>query len=1480
MQPCSQRIDRRSAQRISQSIDDGNFLTVKVKRQILRPLLDSGSQLSLVSANLIKRLNLQINPLEMGTPRNLFAANGSRLDVIGSLELPIVIKGLTFPQDVLVISNLNESFILGVDFMRSYNVILDYRNCEIIIEDLLRLPIHNEHRKENFVRVTKPICIKPYSVAHVSVSVARRFINKDCLIEAIHGEQFEKFAVQRIVSHPVSSSTVCRVLNFKPEPLVIRKGERIAAVSSVDVNTCESYNEFEDSKTNPSQRNPTKSEIDKFVTESGIQVSDKLTEIERKRVATLVHEFRDIFVKDVANIKRLKVPPHEISLKDNRTSNTRQYRLSPNDQVEADRQITELVKNGLVEEATLRGAMSFNTPLILVPKRDGTKRLVCDFRKANSLVLPLQVALPRIDDQVAQIASSNSMYMSCMDLKSGYWQVPVAESSRDLLTFTNPLTGSRYRWTVCPFGFVNSGSSFVLSLQCVMASLRTRDVLTFVDDVTVFSQSLDSHLERLREVFTLFRKFNVSVNPSKCTIAHDSIEFCGHRISRHGVEMLTKGRTKILESYPSPTTRRGVVKFLAFSNWYRKSIKNYSMRVAKCREIARRPEREFQWTVEAEAELRDIIATLLSMPILAPVDPKRDFVIFVDSSDSAVGWTIGQMDDQNIFRVNYYGGHQLARSNLAWPICHKEIFAAVSCIRSHEVMLIGKHLTVVTDNASLQNLRTMQNASGRLQRWTSYLGNFDISYKSIPGHRNVAADTLSRLFEDSTDEAKMEFVPSALTDCSDYILSVSTTNDSAVTETSFLSYDFIVEGDLIDINGTASNADASTDKAAITVSSLHPHAELFTGTTGIECETADEFYDCCDDSFLCNDGINVVTRQQARLTEKTSKTSNTTCDSTAGIQASNVQDITPVDSSTNVEDTGDQDNSVVTDSNKDELNLKIVPKDYMCDSEFSHMYIFLSTGQLPENETVARAIQLTYDLFTIDETDHLLYRITQPRSKRERTVKPLQRCLCLPLRFQYYVVNFLHNFLSHPSTERLYLTAKERYFFKNLYNLSESLSRSCTLCQECKRDHAHVTAPLHPLPVQGFMQQWHFDHCNLARKSKQGHQYLLIFIESYSGWPEIYPVFTTGSLETAKCLVDLVSRWGIMSKVYSDRGAGYVAKTFQAVAKLLGVTHKLTAALAPQSDGKAERGVAQVKANLRLMCDTDEEIVEKLPMILIGMRACVSTVTKVSPFHAIFGSPMALPVPGCDKETPSQPYERMRVAEKEYLDRLREQLKELEGKVKLNLTDDKADVKRAYDTRNRVQPVEFHLGDLVWLKNRNVQAGSPRVITHRKFIGPYFVTAIPPCRENEGKAYFLTHSVSGKKLRNPVPVDRLKLCTTDRTELQVKYPGLKTTDSQPVQGSSQPQVKLDSPANMRQSTPDNVTTVDRKTTPHDTQTSQPAYLPARNISRQRFAPGGIEYLVHFENGTIEWVDQCQVSPALKADFLIKRHNQSRARLRK
>jgi hypothetical protein len=399
---------------------------------------------------------------------------------------------------------------------------------------------------------------------------------------------------------------------------------------------------------------------------------------------------------------------------------------------------------------------------------------------------------------------------------------------------------------------------------------------------------------------------------------------------------------------------------------------------------------------------------------------------------------------------------------------------------------------------------------------------------------------------------------------------------------------------------------------------------------------------------------------------------------------------------------------------------------------------------LPQEDKDARKVLLTQDLYTIDDTDHRLYRVSVPRAKKERRVKSVELQLCLPKKYQFFVADLLHKTLAHCATERLYLSLKERVYSKDLFHLADSVSKTCSECQQCKRDHRQVINTLHKTRSdQKWAEAWHLDHVSLSRPCK-GYKYLLVCIEIYSGYPEVYPVYTTTALETAKCLVDLISRFGLMKTLQTDRGSAFTAQVFREVGKIFGFHHKFASSMAPRSDGRVEKQNQQIKNSLRILCERDDEIVDKLPLVLLAARATVSTVSNVSPYMAVFGRPMPLPVPGCDHDTPAQPYEKMRIAEATFLNKLKQQLDELQVKIQANVEEQKDESKRAYDKMFNAKPIEFNVSDMVWLKDRGPTAHSPSVITHRKYIGPYFVTGVTPQRQGEGKAYFF-NSLSYRK---------------------------------------------------------------------------------------------------------------------------------------
>jgi len=139
--------------------------------------------------------------------------------------------------------------------------------------------------------------------------------------------------------------------------------------------------------------------------------------------------------------------------------------LHPDDAEEVQRQIKEMHEAGIIE--TTENA-DFNSPIFLVAKKTGEKRLVIDLRGINALITPKLVQLPKITELIDDINACTPRYYSLTDLRSGYFQIKVHKDSRPYTAFTSPF-GLRYHFKVCPFGFSVTPSAMLKVLLNIFA---------------------------------------------------------------------------------------------------------------------------------------------------------------------------------------------------------------------------------------------------------------------------------------------------------------------------------------------------------------------------------------------------------------------------------------------------------------------------------------------------------------------------------------------------------------------------------------------------------------------------------------------------------------------------------------------------------------------------------------------------------------------------------------------------------------------------------------------------------------------------------------------------------------------------------------------------------------------------------------------------------------------------------------------------
>ena len=166
--------------------------------------------------------------------------------------------------------------------------------------------------------------------------------------------------------------------------------------------------------------------------------------------------------------------------------------------------------------------------------------------------------LPRIDTCLDAMASAQ--WFSTFDLRSSYHQVQVNPADMDKTAFICPR--GMYRFRTMPFGLCNAGATFQRLMDIVMTGLNLNVCLVYLDDIIVYSSTLEQHLERLIRVMESLRIAGLKLKPEKCALFQKSVSFLGHVISEHGIGTDPQ-KTEIVQSGRHQRVPRNFVLCLA-----------------------------------------------------------------------------------------------------------------------------------------------------------------------------------------------------------------------------------------------------------------------------------------------------------------------------------------------------------------------------------------------------------------------------------------------------------------------------------------------------------------------------------------------------------------------------------------------------------------------------------------------------------------------------------------------------------------------------------------------------------------------------------------------------------------------------------------------------------------------------------------------------------------------------------------------------
>jgi len=233
----------------------------------------------------------------------------------------------------------------------------------------------------------------------------------------------------------------------------------------------------------------------------------------------------------------------------------------------------------------------------------------------------------------------------------------------------------------------------------IMAGLAYKVCLVYLDDVIVFSSSVEEHFKRLRLVLSKLRDAGLKLKPSKCSLLQKQVSFSGHVVSGEGIRTDPE-KVRVVADWPIPVNLREVRSFVGLCSYYRRFVKDFA-RISSPLHAMTKKNASFQWSEDCQEAFEELKCALTSAPVLAMPDDASTFILDTDASHSAIGAVLSQ-NQQRVERVVAYNSRKMSKAECNYSATRKELLAVVSFVKYFKHHLLGRHFIVRTDHAALQ----------------------------------------------------------------------------------------------------------------------------------------------------------------------------------------------------------------------------------------------------------------------------------------------------------------------------------------------------------------------------------------------------------------------------------------------------------------------------------------------------------------------------------------------------------------------------------------------------------------------------------------------------------------------------------------------------------------------------------------------------------------------------------------------------------
>jgi len=478
-------------------------------------------------------------------------------------------------------------------------------------------------------------------------------------------------------------------------------------------------------------------------------ISQKLAEGARRALETrkglltlpdCVKEFESVFAKEDFDILPAhKQWDHAIELVPGlEPKSSKVYPLSLVEQKELDSFLEENLCTGRIRPS--KSPMA--APVFFIKKKDGSLRLVQDYRALNSMTVKNKYPLPLISELVSQLRRAR--YFTKLDIHWGFNNVRIKPGDEWKAAFRT--NRGLFEPLVMFFSMTNSPATFQTMMNDIFQDLIAEGIIVvYLDDILIFTRTEEEHAKAIRQVLQVLQEHKLFLCLEKCEFCRERIEYLGLVISKNEVSM-DPVKVAGVREWPTPENKTDVQTFLGFVNFYRRFIQDFSVKARPLFDLTR-SEQVWTWSGREQTAFEDLKIAVTTAPVLMSPQNSELFWVEADSSDFATGAVLSQQStaDGKWHPIAFYS-KSLSSVERNYEIHDKEMLAIIRALEEWRHFLEGAThpVEIWTDHKNLEYFMTAKKLNRHQACWSLHLTRFDFLLHHRPGRTMGKTDALSR----------------------------------------------------------------------------------------------------------------------------------------------------------------------------------------------------------------------------------------------------------------------------------------------------------------------------------------------------------------------------------------------------------------------------------------------------------------------------------------------------------------------------------------------------------------------------------------------------------------------------------------------------------------------------------------------------------------------------------------------------------------